>query len=518
MKGEGMSEREGTSGNGYARRAVVSRREFTSKVAAAGAGISILPRSVLGRGFTAPSDLLNIAVVGIGNMGASNTRAVASENVVAVCDVDWGYGGKAVDRLIKAAMGGGRPGDEQPSEEERARMKADGRHLSEALQKMKRYQDYRKMLDQQKDIDAVIVATPDHMHAMIASAAMDLGKAVYVQKPLCWSVYEARFLARKAAEKKVVTQMGNQGHSLDDARKGVEHIMAGTIGEIREVHVWTNRPLGYWPQGLPRPEPLSGPSEKLPWTGPGVTQRLAGALTGNYPMPDQLAWDLFLGGSPVVDYHPVYHPHHWRGWVDWGQGALGDMGAHLVDHPFWALDLGYPTSVETISTPFNGFCYPHATTTYYQFPARGSMPPVKLTWYDGGLLPPKPEELGEDEKLNPGGGIMYVGSKGKMLQDTYGANPRFLPKSLNESAGTPPQKLPRIPDSHEMNWVNAVKGKTQASSPFEYASRLTEVMLLGVVSLRAGSKIFYDGANMRVTGPTAANEFLTREYRQGWKL
>ncbi len=513
-----MSEREGISRTKDARGTVVSRREFVSTVATAGAGLTILPRNVLGRGFTPPSDLLNIAVVGIGGMGASNTRAVATENIVAICDVDWDYAGKAVDRLMKAPMGGGRPGRRQLTEEERARMAEAGKHLSEGLQKAKQFQDYRQMLDQQKDIDALIIATPDHMHAIIASAAMDLGKAVYVQKPLCWSVSEARHLAKKAAEKKVVTQMGNQGHSFDDARKGVEYIMAGAIGEIREVHVWTNRPLGYWPQGIPRPEPLTVPADQLRWNGEGVTRRLAAALAGNYPAPEKLSWNLFLGVAPEVGYHPIYHPFNWRGWVDWGQGALGDMGAHLIDHPFWALDLGYPTTIETISTPFNGICYPNATTTYYQFPARGSMPPVKLTWYDGGLLPAKPEEMGEEEKLSPEGGIMYVGSKGKMLQDTYGSNPRLLPKSLHESFGTPPVKLPRIPTSHEMNWVDAVKGKTQASSPLEYASRLTEVMLLGVVSLRAGSKIFYDSANMRVTSPVKANEFLTREYRQGWML
>ena len=396
-------------------------------------------------------------------------------------------------------------------------MAEEAKHFSEGLQKAKRYRDYREMLDQQKDIDALIVATPDHMHAPIALAAMDLGKSVYVQKPLCWSVSEARLLAKKAAEKKVVTQMGNQGHSFDDARKGVEYVMAGVLGEIREVHVWTNRPLGFWPQGIPRPAPLTVNPDQLRWNGQGVNLRLAAALAGDYPVPEELSWDLFLGVAPFVEYHPIYHPFNWRGWVDWGQGALGDMGAHLIDHPFWALDLGYPTSIETISTPFNGVCYPHATTTYYQFPARGSMPPVSLTWYDGGLLPPKPEELGEDEKLNRDGGLMYVGSKGKMLQDTYGANPRLLPKSLQESAGTPPEKLPRITTSHEMNWVDAVKGKAQASSPFEYASRLTEVMLLGIVSLRAGTKIYYDGENMRVTSPVSANEFLTREYRKGWK-
>jgi len=513
-----MSEQTQTEYAETEAKALLSRRKFVAAVTTAGAGLTIAPRHVLGRGFAPPSDLVNIAIAGIGGMGASNTRALAGQNIVAICDVDWDYAGRAVERMANASgQRPGRPGGPPPTEEERARAAAEAKHLSECMQKAKRYQDYRQML-QQKDIDALVIATPDHMHAPIAAAAMDLGKHVYIQKPLCWSVHEARYLAKKAAEKKVVTQMGNQGHSSDEARKGVEYIMAGALGEIREVHVWTNRPLGYWPQGVPRPAPLTAAPESLRWDGRGVTQRLAGSLAGSYPVPDKLAWDLFLGVAPVVEYHPIYHPFNWRGWVDWGQGALGDMGAHLVDHPFWALDLGYPTSVETISTPFNGVCYPHATTTYYQFPARGSMPPVKLTWYDGGLLPPKPEELDEEQKLNPGGGLMYVGSKGKMLQDTYGSNPRLIPKSFHESYGTPPEKLPRIKTSHEMNWVEAIKGNTQPSSPLEYASRLTEVMLLGVVSLRAAAKIYYDGENMRVTNNTSANDLLTREYRQGWTL
>ncbi len=511
-----MSEQDNSKPRESAAKATVSRRKFVTTMATAGAGLTIVSRHVLGRGLTPPSDLVNIAVVGIGGMGASNTRAVASQNIVAICDVDWGYAGQAVDRLIKwTGQGGERQRRTPPTEEERARAAQDAKHLSEGLQKAKQYQDYRQMLEQQKDIEALIVATPDHMHAPIALAAMDLGKHVYVQKPLCWCVQEARQLSKKAAEKKVVTQMGNQGHSFDDARRGVEYIMAGALGEIREVHVWTNRPLGFWPQGVPRPAPLDVPPDTLKWNGQGVTQRFAAALAGNYPVPEKLSWDLFLGVAPVVQYHPIYHPFNWRGWVDWGQGALGDMGAHLIDHPFWALDLGFPTSVETISTPFNGVCYPNATMTYYEFPARGSMPPVKLIWYDGGLLPPKPEELGE-EKLNPGGGLMYVGSKGKMLQDTYGNNPRLIPKSFQDSYGTPPEKLPRIKTSHEMNWVEAIKGNAEPSSPFSYASRLTEVMLLGIVSLRAGAKIQYDGGNMLVTDVAKANDFLTREYRQGY--
>jgi hypothetical protein len=219
----------------------------------------------------------------------------------------------------------------------------------------------------------------------------------------------------------------------------------------------------------------------------------------------------------MIEYHPIYHPFNWRGWVDWGQGALGDMGAHLLDHAFWALNLGFPTSVETISTPFNKASYPAATTTYYEFPARENMPAVKLTWYDGGLVPPKPEELG-DERVDPAGGVLYIGSKGKLVHETYGNKPRLLPKSAHEAYGKPPEKLPRIKTSHELNWVEAIKGKAEASSPFEYASRLTEVMLLGIVSLKAGGKIQYDATNMRITNLPAANEFLRREYRQGWSL
>jgi predicted dehydrogenase len=529
----------------------VSRRTFVTTAAAAGAGVVIVPRHVLGLGFQAPSDTVNIAVAGVSGMGGSNTGAVMSQNIVAFCDVDFAL----LDRRIKqwedrlnpppATAGQGRQGGAGAQGAQAARtrpvwkptaaqlaanekrgkrneMEELKRFVEQQLPRIQKYRDYREMLDKQKDIDGVIVATPDHMHAAIASAAMDLGKHVYVQKPLCWSVEEARHLAQKAKDKKVVTQMGNQGHSRDEARYGYELITSGAIGEIREIHVWTNRPLGYWPQGIPRPAPIPENGQPLRWNGQGVNTRLAAALGAGYSVPDQLSWDLFLGVAPKVDYHPIYHPFNWRGWVDWGQGALGDMGAHLIDHPFWSLKLGYPTSIETISTPFNGVCYPNATTTYYEFPARGSMPAVKLTWYDGGLTPPRPEEIGE-EKLNGEGGILYIGSKGKMLQDTYGANPRPL-GSLAQSTSAPPAKLPRIiQEEHEMNWVDAIRGRAEISCPFEYASQLTEVMLLGIVSLRAGMKIHYDGAAMRISNATGSNagnpnDYLRREYRQGWNL
>ena len=508
----------------------LTRRKFLSTAAASGAAAAFVPRRVLGRGFTPPSDLLNIAGVGVGGMGRQNLINLASQNLVALCDVDWGYADKGFERLDSdieklrdrlehpdRVPASGRPPAQFDRVKAKARLDAMIRLKTEHVPKAKRYKDYREMLDRQKDIDAVLVATADHMHAPIALAAMDLHKHVYVQKPLTWSVEEARKMARAAKESKVATQMGNQGHSMDDARTAVEYIWAGAIGEVREIHIWTNRPLGFWPQGVPRPEPLKEPADSLRWNGQGVNLRLAAAMAGNYPVPDTLRWDLFLGAAaPNIEYHPIYHPFNWRGWVDWGVGAIGDMGAHLIDHSMWALNLGTPTSVETVSTPFNGACYPQATMTFYEFPARGPLPPVKLTWYDGGLLPNKPAELG-DEELNQEGGALLIGSKGKLLHDTYGLHPRLLPKALNDSFGKPPVRLPRIPgEAHEMNWVDAAKGKTEPSCPFEYAARLTEVMLLGVVALKAGRKIFYDGENMRVTNLPQANDYLRREYRQGW--
>jgi predicted dehydrogenase len=323
-------------------------------------------------------------------------------------------------------------------------------------------------------------------------------------------------MARKARQTpKAVTQMGNQGHSWDDGRKAVEWIQSGAIGDVREVHVWTNRPFSHWPQGIPRPEPRRI-SENMRWNMTGVMARLGNAM-GIYSVPDELSWDLFLGPAPEREYHPVYHPFNWRGWTDWGCGAIGDMGAHLIDFAYWALDLGYPTSVETVASPFDGACFPAATTTYYEFAARGAMPPVKLTWYDGGIMPPTPPELG-DEKLNSEGGALIVGSKGKILHGNYGLNARIIPDSLQKNVGDPPRTLERIAVSHEMNWANACKGVGTATTPFEYAAKLTEVMLLGVVSLKAKEKIHYDGANMKITNSSKANDLLKREYRRGWSL
>ena len=508
----------------------MTRRTFLSKVAVSGAAITIVPRHVLGRGFTPPSDLLNIACVGVGGMGRSNLINLASQNLAALCDVDWGYTDKNlshldtdasnlqqhIDHPDAAPPAGAQSAPRIDPEKAKARLAAILHLKNDLIPKAKRYSDYRKMLEQQKDIDGVVIATPDHMHAPIALACMDLGKGVYVQKPLTWSVDEARQLARRAKDTKVATQMGNQGHSLDDARTAVEYIWAGAIGEVREIHVWTDRPVGFWPQGVPRPQASAEPLDSLKWDQKGVDARLAAAMAGNYPIPDTLSWDLFLGVGPNVPYHPIYHPFNWRGWIDWGCGAIGDMGAHLLDVSMWGLDLGLPTSIETVSTPFNRASFPTATLTFYEFAARRSMPPVKLTWYDGGLMPRKPEELGQEELIKEGGALL-IGSKGKLMYNTYGAHPRLLPQSLQDSVAKPTQKLPRIAnEGHEMNWVDAIKTKSEACCSFEYASKLTETMLLGVVSLKAGKKIEYDSANMRVTNVPAANEFLSRQYRQGW--
>jgi predicted dehydrogenase len=314
---------------------MISRRAFVSNVAASTAAFTIVPRHVLGKGFTAPSDRLNIAGIGVGGMGRTNLFNLApGNNIVALCDVDWGYAGKAWasldadlkrerERLPKVT-------DETARKNSEHRIGALEKLIADDLPRMRRYTDFREMFDKQKDIDAVVVATPDHLHATIAMAALDLEKHVYVQKPLTWSVDEARRLARQAKRSKVATQMGNQGHSWDDGRKVVEWVQAGAIGDVQEVHVWTNRPLAYWPQGIPRPEPHRISTE-LSWNMSGVLARLANAM-GLYAPPDSLSWDLFLGPAPQEEYHPVYHPFNWRGWVNWGVGAIGDMGAHLIDH------------------------------------------------------------------------------------------------------------------------------------------------------------------------------------------
>ncbi len=490
----------------------MSRRSFVSGTALTAFGATILPRHVLGgAGYRAPSDRLNFAMIGAGGRGNSDAAALITggEQVVALADVDFGH----VDRTSAGWMKN-RDGTPNP----------EGIKLNEAYARARRYSDFRRMLDEQKDIDAVVVATPDHIHAIAAKQAMELGKHVYVEKPLTYSVREARVLGETARRTGVVTQMGNQGHSTTDARRINEWVRAGIIGPVREVFVWTNRPI--WPQGVPRPAVTPVAPDEVKWSQRDVSRELAAVMGGAYPVPSDVHWDLFLGPSPAVPYHPIYHPFNWRGWVDWGVGALGDMGAHLIDHPYWALGLQLPVSVEATSSPFGldaqgqPASYPQATKVIYEFEGRGEMPPVTMTWYDGGLMPARPAVLPEEVPLQRGGGAILVGEKGILMHETYGSNPRLYPESLMEAAEKVPASIPRVETSHQMNWANAARGDGKVVSPIEYAAPLTETMLLGVVALRTGQgqKIHYDGAAGRVTNIPRANDFLHREYRPGWTL
>jgi predicted dehydrogenase len=464
----------------------VSRRKFMGAAATA-AGITIVPRHVLGgTGFQAPSDTVNVAIVGFSHgMGTSNLVNVAkTDNIAALCDCD----------ESEAAQG--------------AMVK---RGTLEKHPKAARYKDYRVMLEKQKDIDAVLVATPDHTHAVIAMAAMQLGKHVYVQKPLTRTVSEARALTEAARKYKVVTQMGNQGHSEEGLRLMEEWLAAGAIGQVREVHCWTNRPI--WPQGMPRPAET-----------PAV--------------PEGLDWDLWIGPAPMRPYNPTYHPFGWRAWQDFGAGAMGDMGCHVMDAAFQILKLGAPSSV-IASLAYNVLkakndlgvlvnrrvvyndSYPPSSIIHLAFPARGDMPPVKLHWYDGGILPERPEDL-EPERTMPESGTIFVGDKGKMWCETYSESPRLIPETAMAAFVRPPKTLPRVPEGragHERNWLDAIRQKGQAVSNFDYAGPFTESVLLGNVALRyPGTRLFWDAPALKITNVPDADQFLQHQYRPGWSL
>ncbi len=448
----------------------ISRRDFVGGVTAA-AGVMFVPRRVLGgRGYTAPSDKLNIAAVGAGGMGAGNIDRCYPENIVALCDVDDERAARTYKKFPNA----------------------------------KTYRDFRKMFETEKGIDAVIVATPDHTHAVVAMMAIRLGKHVYVQKPMTHWVGEARKLTEAVRQYKVASQMGNQGHSGEGVRLVCEWIWAGVIGQVREVHCFTNRPV--WKSPVQRP-------------------------TEQVEVPATLDWDLWLGPAPYRPYHPAYLPQVWRGWWDFGCGALGDMACHIMDASFTALKLGYPTSVEACASTHVGDkfwtfidtrdSFPASSVIRYQFPARGDMPPVKLTWWDGGMLPEQPEELspGETLKLKDDGGTIFVGDKGKIVCGTYSDDPTLLPASRMQTFERPPQTLPRIKGSHEQNWIEACKGGPPATSNFDYAGPFAEAVVMGNLAVRfPGRKLLWDGKNMRVTNVEEANQYILPPYREGWSL
>jgi len=454
-----------------------SRRDFLKKASIAAAGISIVPRHVLGGpGFIAPSDQIRIATVGAGGKGFSDTwRAAgmkkeggkATEQIVGLCDVDDNSASKAFAMFPQA----------------------------------KRYKDYRNMLEElDSEIDAVIVSTPDHMHAPVGMDAISRGKHVYIQKPLAHDVYEARMLTEAARKHNVVTQMGNQGSSTDDIRRIEEWIQSGIIGDVTQVHAWTNRPV--WEQAMYRP-------------------------TETIEVPSHIDWDLFLGSAPERPYHPTYHPFGWRGWWDFGTGALGDMACHVIDPAVRALKLKYPTHVQAFA-PFkvknwnrvNSFeSPPLATIVHYDFAAREDMPGVRLSWYDGGMI--------------------FEGSAGKIMCDCYAANPRLLPLKRMDNFQEPEATLRRVKDeNHQQNWIGAIRGEEEASSGFDYAGPLTEIVLMGNLAIRSlyaqeeredrgnkymaytgtGIRLAWDGEAMNITNYEPANQFVKREYRDGFGL
>jgi predicted dehydrogenase len=452
----------------------VPRRTFLATAATA-AGFTIVPRHVLGgRGTTAPSDKLNIAAVGIGGMGKNNIeRCAKTENIVALCDVDFTLAAEVFETYPDA----------------------------------KRYKDFRVMLDKEKDIDGLIIATPDHTHAVIAMAAMERKRNVYVQKPLTHSVSEARLLTETARKQGVVTQMGNQGHSGEGIRILCEWIQDGAIGPVREAHAWTNRPV--WPSGVEVGRPKETP-----------------------PVPEGLDWDLWLGPAPARPYNPAYHPAKWRAWWDFGTGSLGDMACHIVDPLFWSLKLKYPESVEANTSQFwpaffekaepTHEMFPRSTIVRYRFPAREDMPEVDLTWWDGGLMPPRPADLEPGRRMGDNdGGILLIGERGAILGNCYGESPRLIPEKAMRRYRTPRPTLDRIPDGpdgHEQDWLRAIKdGGKPPSSNFDYSGPLSETVLMGNLAVRfPDKKLLWDGAAMQVTNDEDANAYVHRHYREGW--
>lgn len=431
------------------------------------------PRILLAR---KPGEKLNLAVIGTGGQGAGDADCCATENLVAVCDAD--------TRMAAATL--------------------------RKFERAKFYQDYRRLLDQEgKSLDGVIIATPDHLHAPVAALAMAMGKHVYCQAPLTHSIHAARLLTRLAQTRRLVTQMGNQGTADDGWRRAVEVVQAGLLGPVREVHVWCHRPI--WPQGLDRP-------------------------VGADPIPGGLDWDLWLGPAPDRAFKQgVYHPFNWRGWVDFGTGALGDMAGHIANLPFRALKLGYPTAVEASHSGVNTQTYPKSARIRFAFPARPGMPPVTVWWHDGGWKP-KPEltsGLADATGQVPANGCLLLGDKGQCFSsDEHGARfslrlegePVFRSSREHPAVDQVPQALPRNPFSgnadyrHHQEWIAAIKGGPAPFSTFDHVAPLAEFALLGCAALRSGSRLDWDGAAMRVKNTREADAFIRPACRAGWGI
>jgi len=440
----------------------ISRRKFVGDVSA-GVAFTIVPRHVLGRGYRAPSDTVNVACIGVGGMGANDVKGVAKAgaNIYALCDVD--------DRQGAASF--------------------------TAFPKAKRFKDFRVMLEQEaKHIDAVTVSTPDHTHTVAGMMAMKLGKHTRIQKPLARTVWEVRQLVQAAKKYKVATQMGNQGHAEEGTRQIREWVEAGAIGTVREIQLWTNRPI--WPQALDRP-------------------------LDEYFTPSWLDWELWLGPAPARPYHPAYAPFKWRGWWDFGTGALGDIACHSMDASFWALELGYPTRIEPESTKLYSESAPAVSRLTYYFGSKGDRPQIKVVWRDGSLFPSRPKEV-TDPAAWPfdTSGQMWVGDDGKLVAGIYGENPRVLDEARQAelTAHPPKQKYPRTEGVYA-EWLGACKGGAPAGSNFaDHAGALTEMVLLGNLAVRTGQVLDINGQTGEIANASIPAEYTRPEYRAGWSV
>jgi predicted dehydrogenase len=437
---------------------MMKRRRFLQVAATAAFSFQLAPRHVLGQGQTPPSEKLAIAAIGAGGQGGGVLRDLNSENIVALCDVDWRRAGGTFQAFPKA----------------------------------ERFKDYRVMLDKFKGIDAVMIATPDHMHAPATLSALRAGKHVYVEKPMAHTIEEARVMTKVAAETGLVTQMGNNGHAGEGLRLTREWLQAGAIGQVREAHCWSDRPGNWWKQGLDRPD------EKP-------------------EIPADLNWDLWLGAAPERPYHPLYHPAGWRGWFDFGTGALGDMAVHNMDPAFYALDLGAPAATEAQTSPLKPESYPEWQIITFEF-TRKNQPLLKVIWYDGGKMPPHPKDLDPDYKLSDNG-IYFIGEKGTIICGGWSGAPRLFPDELRAEFQPPPKTIPRS-IGHRAEWVRACKENKPelAKAGFAYSGPFTEALLVGNLAVRLQKRIEWDSVKMRATNAPEADAIIRKQYRAGFGL
>lgn len=462
----------------------LNRRQFLGRTTAAVAAATVVPRHVLGGPrFVPPSQKVNVAIIGCGGQGRTNLRELLKLEDVQVMAVADPNESVSLDRFYYKGMAGRLPLKAEIEKKYQARNPA-----FRCLE----FEDFRVMLEKEKAIDAVLVATPDHVHAPAAIRAMRAGKHTYCEKPLAHNVWECRMFAKVAKETGVATQMGNQGHSGTGIRQTVEWLRDGVIGQVREIHAWSD--AGRWITGTGRPKERP-------------------------PVPQGLNWDLWVGPREMRPYHGDYAPFNWRAWWAFGGGAFGDMACHNLDNAVWAYDLEHPTSVEGYAAGgVDSELVSYAHVFHYHFPAKGGRPPIRLSWYDGGLRPPVPEFIGPEEQLEGGGnGTLFIGEKGCVSCAGWAGAPRVYPLSLHESYQRPSESIPRS-KGHHRDWIDACKGGPAASGNFEYGARLTEIILLGNVALRTGKKLYWDGPAMKAANAPEADAFIRETYRPGWEI